>query len=150
MIDADGDENYVPHVVPIDGGFPEPFADEVFTLGRAHLVDVDDDAEIAFFAVESREERCMTAVRVDLASGATETLWQSRYGGFVGAWTPDHSRVVLVDGYTMGDVVLYEIDEAGARRMLFGHADRGARSGARVPAHRVPGGHGTRAAPASC
>ena len=32
----------------------------------------------------------MTAVRVDLASGATETLWQSRYGAYVGAWTPDH------------------------------------------------------------
>ena len=28
--------------------------------------------------------------------------------------------MVLVDGYTMGDVVLYEIDDAGARRMLYG------------------------------
>ena len=28
MIDADGDENYVPHVIPIDGGFPEPLAEE--------------------------------------------------------------------------------------------------------------------------
>ena len=27
---------------------------------------------------------------------------------------------MLVDGYTMGDVVLYEIDAAGARTMLFG------------------------------
>ena len=26
MIDADGDENYEPHVIPLAGGFPEPLA----------------------------------------------------------------------------------------------------------------------------
>jgi len=120
MIDADGDENYVPHFVPIEGGFPEPFSDGVFTNGRAHLVDLDDDAAVAFFAVESREEALTTAVRVDLASGEVTKLWESRYGGYVGAWTPDLSRVVLVDGYTMGDIVLYEVDETGERSMVFG------------------------------
>ena len=119
-LDANGDENYVPHVIPLDGGFPEPLADEVFAFGRSHLVAVDDDTEVAFFAVESREEALTTAVRVDLASGTTEILWRSRYGGYVGAWTPDLSRVVLIDGYTMGDVVLYEIDGAGDRSVLWG------------------------------
>ncbi len=120
MIDSDGDENYVPHVIPLDGGFPEPLAEEAFAGGRSHLVHVDDEAEIAYFAVESREEASTTAMRVHLPTRATETLWQSPYGAFVAAWTPDHSRVVLVDGYTMGDVVLYEIDDAGRRRMLYG------------------------------
>ena len=120
MIDADGDENYVPHVIPLDGGFPEPLADEPFSGGRSHLVHVDDDAEIAYFAVESREEASITAVRVHLPTRAAEELWQSSYGAMVAAWTPDHSRVVLVDGYTMGDTVLYEIDDAGTRRMLYG------------------------------
>jgi dipeptidyl aminopeptidase/acylaminoacyl peptidase len=119
MIDSDGDENYVPYVVPIDGGFPEPLAEEVFAGGRSHLVDVDDEAEIAYFSVESRDEATETAVRVRLATGAAESLWQSPYGAFVGAWTPDHSRVVLLDGYTMGDVVLYEVVD-GSRRMLYG------------------------------
>jgi pimeloyl-ACP methyl ester carboxylesterase len=120
MIDSDGDENYVPHVIPLDGGFPEPLAEEAFAAGRSHLVHVDDDTEIAYFAVESREEASTTAMRVHLPTRATEALWQSPYGGFVGAWTPDHSRVVLVDGYTMGDIVLYEIDDTGSRRMLHG------------------------------
>jgi dipeptidyl aminopeptidase/acylaminoacyl peptidase len=119
LIDSDGDENYVPYVVPIDGGFPEPLAEEVFAGGRSHLVHVDDDAEIAYFSVESREEATQTAVRVRLATGAAESLWQSPYGAFVAAWTPDHSRVVLLDGYTMGDVVLYEVVD-GSRRMLYG------------------------------
>ena len=120
MIDSDGDENYVPYVIPIDGGFPEPLAPETFAGSRSHLVHVDDATDIAYFAVESVEESLTTAVRVHLSTGETETLWRSAYGAFVAAWTPDHSRVVLVDGYTMGDVVLYEIDESGERRMLHG------------------------------
>jgi pimeloyl-ACP methyl ester carboxylesterase len=120
MLDADGDENYVPHLIPIDGGFPELLAAETFAGGRSHLVDVDDATDTAYFAVESREESMTTAIRLDLRTHEAESLWQSPYGGYVGAWTPDHSRVVLVDGYTMGDIVLYEIDEAGERRMLHG------------------------------
>ena len=120
MIDADGDENYVPHLIPLDGGFPEPLAAEMFAGGRSHLVEVDDDAEIAFFAVESQEESVERAVRVHVPTRATEVIWESRYGAYVAAWTPDHSRVALVDGYTMGDIVLYEVDDAGSRQMLYG------------------------------
>lgn len=120
MLDSDGDENYVPHVVPIDGGFPEPLADAIFAGGRAHLVEVDDEAGIAYFAVESRQEPSIAAVRVELASADAEELWRSPYGAFVAGFTPDHSRVILSDGYTVGDVVLYEIDESGERRMLYG------------------------------
>jgi pimeloyl-ACP methyl ester carboxylesterase len=119
MIDADGDENYVPHTIPVGGGFPEPLAPETFTGGRSHLLHVDDATGIAYFAVESREESSIAAVRVDVATGTAEQLWQSAYGAFVAAWTPDHSRVVLADGYTMGDVVLYEV-EGGERKMLYG------------------------------
>jgi dipeptidyl aminopeptidase/acylaminoacyl peptidase len=120
MLDSDGDENYVPHVVPIDGGFPEPLADAIFAGGRAHLVEVDDEAEIAYFAVESRQEPSIAAVRVELASGDAEEIWRSPYGAFVVGFTPDHSRVILSDGYTVGDVVLYEIGANGERRMLYG------------------------------
>ncbi len=120
MIDADGDENYLPFTIPLEGGFPEPLAEEAFAGGRSHLVHVDDAGRVAYFAVESREEASTTAVRVDLANGAAERLWQSPYGAFVAAWTPDHSRVALVDGYTMGDIVLYEVDASGERTMLWG------------------------------
>jgi pimeloyl-ACP methyl ester carboxylesterase len=120
MIDADGDENYVPYVIPLAGGFPEALAPEAFEGARSHLVHVDDTAQIAYFNVESRQESLMSAVRVHLASAATEVLWQSPYGAFVLAWTPDHGRVVIADGYTMGDVVLYEVDASGSRRMLHG------------------------------
>jgi hypothetical protein len=77
MLDADGDENYVPYVIPLEGGFPEPLAEHTFQGTRAHLTDVDDETETAYFTVESREESLMTAMRVDLEIGAVETLHQS-------------------------------------------------------------------------
>ncbi|MGH3134986.1 MAG: prolyl oligopeptidase family serine peptidase, partial [Gaiellaceae bacterium] len=120
MIDRDGDENYEPHVIPLEGGFPEPLAPETFSGGRSHLTDVDDETETAYFAVESREESLITALRFELATGAAETLFQSPYGAVVAAWTPDHSRIVHVDGYTMGDAVLYESDGRGGRSVLYG------------------------------
>ena len=143
MIDADGDENYVPHVIPLDGGFPEPLADETFAGGRSHLMHVDDETEIAYFAIESREEASTTAVRVHLPTRATDVLWQSTYGAMVAAWTPDHSRVVFVDGYTMGDTVLYEIDDAGTRRMLFGAPLEERDPEAQQPLAGFRGGYGT-------
>jgi pimeloyl-ACP methyl ester carboxylesterase len=122
MIDSDGDEKYVPYTIPLDGGFPEPLSEEAFAGGRSHLVHVDDATGIAYFAVESIEEASIAAVRVELEAGTTEELWRSPYGAMVAAWTPDHSRVALVDGYTNGDVVVYEVDGSGGRRMLYGTA----------------------------
>jgi dipeptidyl aminopeptidase/acylaminoacyl peptidase len=143
MLDSDGDENYVPHLIPIDGGFPEPLPGDVFASGRSHLIKLDEEAEIAYFTVESRKEPVMTATRVDLATRTAEQLWQSTYGAFVVAWTPDHSRVVLADGYTIGDVVLYEIDAAGARTMLHGTPIEERAEDGEYPLSGFQAGHGT-------
>jgi pimeloyl-ACP methyl ester carboxylesterase len=120
MIDQDGDENYEPFIVPIEGGFPEPLAEESFSRHRSSLLDVDVETSTAYFSVQSREEQMISALRVDLDSRASETIGQSMYGAYVAAWTPDHSRIVLADGYTRGDVVLYEVDANGDRQMLYG------------------------------
>jgi pimeloyl-ACP methyl ester carboxylesterase len=120
MLDRDGDENYQPLVVPLDGGFPEPLDGPSFDGRRAHLTEFDHATSIAYFAAESREESMIFALRADLATGEVETLAQSPYGAFPAAWTPDHSRVVFADGYTAGDTILYERDAAGERRVLCG------------------------------
>jgi dipeptidyl aminopeptidase/acylaminoacyl peptidase len=143
MIDHDGDENYVPFLVPLEGGFPEPLAAEAFRGSRSHLTEVDDATDTAYFALESREESLITAVRVDLPSAGVETLWQSPYGAFVAAWSPDHSRVVHADGYTVGDVVLYERDAAGDRRMLYGTPIEGRDHDAEYPLSGFRSSHGT-------
>jgi pimeloyl-ACP methyl ester carboxylesterase len=120
MIDHDGDENYRPFLVSLEGGFPKPVADNLFGSHRSHLVDVDIDAGLAYFAAESREASLIRALRADLRTGAVEVLGESPYGAVPVAWSSDHTRVVLSDRYLIGDVVLYELDGDGGRRMLFG------------------------------
>jgi dipeptidyl aminopeptidase/acylaminoacyl peptidase len=120
MIDRDGDENYEPYLVPLTGGFPRPLAPEAFAGRRSHLLDFDPKASIAYFASESREESLNKAYRVHLESGEVETLGESAYGAFVAAWSPDHTRAVLADGYTVGDIILYEPEGNGGRRVLYG------------------------------
>jgi dipeptidyl aminopeptidase/acylaminoacyl peptidase len=118
MIDRDGDENYEPFLIPVDGGFPEQL-DAAFNGRRSHLLDVDVKTGMAYFVAESREESLRFALRANLETGEVERLWQSRYGAFPVAFTPDHERVLFVDGYTMGDIVVYEVVD-GERRMFHG------------------------------
>ena len=120
MIDADGDENYRPFVIPLDGGFPEPLAAERFDGSRSHLIEVDRDGAIAYFSAESREEALISGVRCAVRTGEIDELGRSPYGAFPAAFTSDHSRVVLGDQYLIGDVVLYEPDGSGGKRVLYG------------------------------
>jgi pimeloyl-ACP methyl ester carboxylesterase len=119
MLDHDGDENYEPFLVPIDGGFPEPVDADTFGRYRSHMTLVDADAGLAYFAGESREESMFVALRCDLATGDVDELGRSPYGAIPVAYTPDHARVVLADQYLLGDTVIYERVD-GERRMLHG------------------------------
>jgi pimeloyl-ACP methyl ester carboxylesterase len=143
MIDHDGDENYEPFLIPIGGGFPEPLAAEAFNGRRSHLVSIDPDAAIAYFAAESRQESIISALRCDLASGEVETLAESMYGALPLAWTPDHSRVVLLDQYLFGDSLLYELDGDGVRRVLHGTPLEEREEGREYPLAGIESVHGT-------
>ena len=119
MVDKDGDELYRPHVVPLEGGFPVPLAGDSFEAYRSHLVDVDPDAAIAYFAAESRNEALIHGLRCNLRTGEVEDLHASPYGAVPIAWSSDHSRVFFQDEYLLGDAVLYELVD-GERKVLHG------------------------------
>jgi pimeloyl-ACP methyl ester carboxylesterase len=140
LIDQDGDENYEPFFVPMQGGFPEPIAPGTFHGRRSHLIDVD--SEIAYFAVESRDESMFYAVRVHLTDGTAEELARSTYGAFPVAWSPDHSRVVLEDEYLLGDVLLYELVD-GERVILYGTPLDEREEGRDYPPSGIRSPHGT-------
>jgi dipeptidyl aminopeptidase/acylaminoacyl peptidase len=117
MIDQDGDENYMPNLIPLEGGLAEPVPSEEFDGRRSHLIEVDGDA--AYFAVESREESLFYARRLWLGNQTVDDLGESKYGAIPLAWTSDHARVILADEYLMADVVAYELVD-GERRILYG------------------------------
>jgi pimeloyl-ACP methyl ester carboxylesterase len=146
MIDRDGDENYKPFVIPLEGGFPEPLAGDSFDSYRSHLIDVDPEGSIAYLAAESREESLIYGLRCDLRGGAVEQLGQSPYGAFPIAWSSDHSRVVLADQYLIGDTVLYEPDGSGGRKFLHGTPLEERDSGAEYPRSGIRSTHVTASA----
>jgi pimeloyl-ACP methyl ester carboxylesterase len=143
MIDDDGDENYEPFVISLEGGFPEPLAPDQFRGRRSHLIEVDAATGTAYFAAESREESMIHALRVTLDQGTVDALGQSRYGAFPVAWTPDHSRVVLLDEYLLGDVLLYEADGMDGRRLLYGTPLENREDGQDYPPSGIRSYHGT-------
>jgi pimeloyl-ACP methyl ester carboxylesterase len=144
MLDQDGDENYQPHVIPLDGGFPEPLNEDVFGGMRTHLADVDEETATAYAFAESREEAKLFSMRIDLATGEGETLGEGMHGPYPVAWTRDHSRAVLGDGYTAGDIVLYEGDpDTGEKTMLWGTLLEDREEGAEHPLLGMQSAHVT-------
>ncbi len=121
MIDRNGDENYQPHFVPVDGGLPVPVFGERFAGQQLVCQHCDPERNIAFFNVDPRTDPVQRSFLVNLATQEITDLGGSLYGNvYVGA-NADYSHIVLADGYTQGDHVLYLwTREAGERRLLFG------------------------------
>jgi pimeloyl-ACP methyl ester carboxylesterase len=106
MIDRDGDENYQPMVIPIDGGIPEAAFGDQFADYRVHLAHCDADANLAYFMAESRKEAAMKTYLGDLVEGSLELLYESPWGGWIAGVNDTNSRAVLSEGYTVGDTSL--------------------------------------------
>ncbi len=107
MIDRDGDENYQPMLIPTEGGFPEPAFDNFFAGYRVHLSLCDMDNDAVYFSAERRDEPLQEAYRGELVTNKLTKLAESQWGAFPSAFSDDHNKVLLGDGYTVGDNVLY-------------------------------------------
>ena len=136
MIDKDGDENYQPMLIPITGGIPEPAFGDFFTNYRVHCHECDAEHNIAYLGAESRQEAINEVYQGNLHTGTLELLGTSRWGNGVVGINADNSRAVIVEGYTVGDQVLYEWTAGGAeQRLLFGTPLAERRAGQEVPLH---------------
>lgn len=121
MIDQDGDENYQPMVIPIDGGLPTPLFDNVLTEYRVHLKGCDLDRNIFYFSADSRNEQMIYAYLADLSTGELQKLGASPWGTRPASISSDISQVILIDRYTMRDDVLYLWKkDGGERQLLYG------------------------------
>ena len=134
MLDHDGDENYQPMVIAMDGGYPEAAFGTALADYRCQLSHYDTAANTAYFFAESRHEPLNVAFRANLATGELTELYRSMYGAAALAADPANRRVVLNEGYTVGDAVLYLWEEgAGEARLLYGRP-----LGQRAPGEDVP------------
>jgi len=119
MLDHDGDENYQPMLIPLGGGFPEQAVDNFFAKHRVHLSDCDIEKNIVYFNAERRDKPIQEAYRCNLLTNKLEKLTESEWGAWPGNPSQDHSKIFIGDGYTLGDNVLWML-ENGKKSLLLG------------------------------
>lgn len=107
MLDRDGDENYQPMWIPIEGGYPEPAFGDRTEGYRVHLMKAYRERALVYLNAESRKEPSIEALRGELRTGAVREMGKSKYGSYVMAVSSDHRKAILLDAYTHGDSVLY-------------------------------------------
>jgi pimeloyl-ACP methyl ester carboxylesterase len=111
MLDKDGDENYQPMLIPITGGYPEPCFNDFFKDYRVHLGECDPTEQICYLSGESRTQQMNESFQGNLETGELIKLAESRWGAFIDSHNKKHSKVTIIDGYTVGDNVLYLWDK---------------------------------------
>jgi pimeloyl-ACP methyl ester carboxylesterase len=106
-------------LIPLLGGFSEPAFDNFFKNYRVHLSGCDIDRNIVYFNAERRDAPLQEAYRADLRTNKLEKLDQSEWGAFPAGYSEDHSKVFISDSYSMGDGVLYLLED-GRKSLLLG------------------------------
>lgn len=119
MIDRDGDENYQPMLIPLDGGFPEPAFDNFFASYRVHLGECDPDKGIVYLDAERRDVSLYETYRGDLKTSKLTKVAEYQFGMHVSAHSRDHKKLLLRTGYATGDRVLFLLQD-GQRKLLYG------------------------------
>ncbi len=132
MIDKDGDENYQPMWIPLEGGFPEPAFDNFFASYRVHLGECDVEKGIVYFGAERRDAPLIETYRGDLKTGKLTKIVEYTYGLGVAAHSKDHKKLLLGTGYTVGDGVLV-LWQAGKQTVLYGKLLEDRAEGEAVP-----------------
>jgi pimeloyl-ACP methyl ester carboxylesterase len=121
MIDKDGNENYQPCFIPLEGGIPEPIFGDKYQNEQLACLHCDIKMNTAYFFRDDRKTPDMECLRVNLATLETTSLGKSIYGNAFNTTNSDHSMVILSDGYTAGDNVLYVWrKEKPERQLLYG------------------------------
>ncbi len=143
-IDRDGDENYQPCFIPIEGGIPTPAFGEQFKGQQVHCHHCDAEKNTAFLQVDPRISPVHQTYRVDLQKLKLEDLGTSLYGNWVDGVNRDHSKFILIDSYTAGDNVLY-LRERGDRErsLLYGKPIEARDKGEVVPLNSIHSCHFT-------
>ena len=142
MLDRDGDENYQPVFLPIDGGEPSPVFGDRFAGQQLYCTECDAERALALFTVDPRTNPMQRSLRVDLHTLTITDLGESLYGNVPLASSADARTIVLSDQYTFGDVAAY-LWRAGwsERQPLFGKPIEQRAAGEAVPPNGVGSAH---------
>ncbi len=138
MIDQDGDENYQPMWVSLDGGEPELLAGERFTNQQVNCSHCDIERNLACLQVDPRNRPEYQTWLWNLETGEATDLGSSLYGNWYVGANEDYSKIALADGYGAGDQVLYLWEKGKeARVLLYGKPMEQRQPGESVPLNSI-------------
>ncbi len=144
MLDRDGDENYQPMFLPIEGGIPQPVFGDRFAGQQVFCAFCDPERLLALFTVDPRNSPIYTTLRADLGTLETVDLGSSLYANAPAGHDAAMSTVLLADTYTFGDEALFVWREGeGERRLLFGKPIDQRTPGEAVPPNGLGAAHPT-------
>ena len=144
MLDRDGDENYQPMFLPLEGGRPEPVFGDRFAGQQVYCPSCDAERLLALFTVDPRNSPIYNTFRADLTTLEMVDLGSSIYHNMPAGHDAAMSAVLLIDQYTFGDVALYRWQEGeGERRLLFGKPVDQRAVGEVVPPNGIGSAHPT-------
>ncbi len=107
MLDQDGDENYLPMMIPLDGGYPEPIFADAFANHRISLEKIDIERSTVVFVAEAITESLFRSYLANLETGELVKLNESKFGGMPDGSNEDKTKFILAEGYGPGDGVLF-------------------------------------------
>lgn len=149
MIDKDGDENYQPMFIPMEGGYPQPAFKNYFQEFRVHIDRCDAEHNMLYLVAESRTESRIFTYRGDLTSGLLTLLGESPWGLYPEGVNADHTKAALLEVYTTGDHVLYLwTHDSKGLKLLYGTPLAEREEGQSIPLNEIthtcftPGDHG--------
>ncbi len=138
MIDRDGDENYQPMLIPLNGGYPEPAFGKQLANHRVHCQDYDVERNIVYLNAESRSEALSFAYQGNLKTGQLLKMAESKWGCYMTGVKANHTQAIVTDAYTVGDHVLYHwTKRSGERRLLYGVPLEDRQPGEQVPLNAI-------------
>lgn len=139
MIDSDGDENYQPMLIPLEGGFPEPAFNNFFKKYRVHLGECDRKQGVVYLRGERRDKPLEELYRADLKTGKLTKITASEFGFGVADFSADHHRLLIGTGYSVGDGVFY-LWNKGKMELLYGKPLQKRKPGEQVPLNGLGAG----------
>jgi pimeloyl-ACP methyl ester carboxylesterase len=145
LLDQDGDENYQPVWIPLEGGLPESAFGDRFAGQQVLCLWADVDAGRAVFVVDPRTDPRMGTFAVDFGSGEEVALGESLYDTDCLDVDGAFARFLLREGYTVGDAVLYYRERTQPdRSLVFGTPIAARQAGEAAPLTGIGAGQWTR------
>jgi len=133
MMDRQGNENYQPMLIPVEGGIPENALGDRYQNEKLACVECDIERNIAYFDRDDRRNPETECLRVNLETGEVLSLGKSLYGNRCYGVNADHSKVILAEGYTAGDMVLFYWEPGMKERKILYGTPLSERKGQTVP-----------------